>query len=52
MSKSYYLILFFRDFYKMLGYLCKERILYKILRDRDNFILKHFENFRAVLDKL
>ncbi len=46
------LILFFRDFYKMLENLCKKWILQKILRARENFIWKHFENFRAILDKL
>ncbi len=51
MSKSGYLILFFEDFYKILEDLCKEWILWKILRDGENLIWKHFENFRAILDK-
>ncbi len=38
MSKSGYQILFFRDFYKMLGNLCKKGISRKIMRDGENFI--------------
>ncbi len=47
MSKSCYLTLFFRDFYKMLENLCTEWILWKMLRNGENLIWKYFENFLA-----